>query len=64
MSRQNIFVILKDKYNAIEEANKIKHIFEQKLIEYIDFSYNKEFYTPEEFFDEYLLFDVKKLRRN
>ncbi|MBE7709531.1 MAG: hypothetical protein E7Z93_03680 [Cyanobacteria bacterium SIG32] len=60
MTRQNIFEILKEKYNVSDEMNKIKNIFENDLIVF-DNDYDTIIkYSIEDFFDEYLLENWKQ----
>lgn len=54
MVRKNIFELLEAKYEIKDEMNKIYNFFIKKFIRYQDESgYN--FYSPESFFEEYIL---------
>lgn len=54
MVRKNIFELLEEKYDVKDEMNKIYNFFLKKFIRYQDESgYN--FYSPESFFEEYIL---------
>ena len=54
MTRQDIFTLMKNKFDIYKEVNKIICLFSINLIEYDDFS-NSRKYTIEEFVDETLL---------
>lgn len=55
MTRQDIFQILKNKYNTVQEINKIISLFESIYIGYTDYYGHKSVYNLEEFINAEIL---------